>query len=723
MKILRTLVCLAGLLLWNVAYAGYFKVGGYYSGGNMVSLDVKDHFIYTTRWDGLFEIIDVADPQQPVLVGSLWLTDNIPGGGGGVKVCNTMAFVSGESQVHLIDISDPSFPAYVGNINEGLSRDILISDTLLYLAGFDMLRIFNISNVLSPVLLGQFGGSFNGICKKDSLIFGISSGSPENLQVINVADPSSPELVGSLEFGIGSNAGIDISGNSVFIAAGISVWSVDVNDPANPFVLDTLVMECYTSRIHIDGDLAVINNETAGIKIIDVSSPQEMQDKGFYDTPSIALTCRLAGNAAYVADGYSGLQIIDVSEPFNEYLVGTFPSTGKAAGIGKSGDNIFMGDGYYGLAVVNVADPANPVLITTCLDGLGTADNVTIQGDKLCFSTSYPWPGPALHFVDISDPGNPQLLKTIDYTASMLYGSLALFQTNGTLFVGTETSVDIFDISDFSNPQLVGQYPTPGPVMDMILSGDHLSVALGMFGVLILDVSNPAQPQYSGNFDTPGNSVGLAVRSDTLIVSDYGGGFLIVSVTDPLTPTVLGSYKPHPDSKIFARPVIVDNELIITDFEWNEVFTYKITNLSSISLESSYRINTQTRQYIAGEGLFYCSNYYHGLSILDHSVFLNVENATERDEDLANLKIYPNPCREGTLITYSLFSKSMIRISIINSFGETIRVLMAHETEAGSHQLFWDGTDTGNTRVPPGIYMVNLNDGSRMESCKVIRQN
>lgn len=109
----------------------------------------------TTGTDGLF-IIDVSDPSAPEILGSL-----DPGYVSAVAVRGGLAYVTGTipgNSVHLmfvVDVSDPGAPLILSAMPRPNTRDIDLSETVAYLAGWSIgLHAVDISDPLSPVYLG-----------------------------------------------------------------------------------------------------------------------------------------------------------------------------------------------------------------------------------------------------------------------------------------------------------------------------------------------------------------------------------------------------------------------------------------------------------------------------------------------------------------------------------------------------------------------------------------
>ena len=76
---------------------------------------------------------------------------------------------------------------------------------------------------------------------------------------------------------------------------------------------------------------------------------------------------------------------------------------------------------------------------------------------------------------------------------------------------------------------------------------------------------------------------------------------------------------------------------------------------------------------------------------------------------------HPNPCNEKTEIGYFIPRKCHFRISLTNSIGKEVRVLVNVEMEEGFHSFITDMTG-----FPPGIYFCSLRSSSGTISQKLI---
>jgi len=79
---------------------------------------------------------------------------------------------------------------------------------------------------------------------------------------------------------------------------------------------------------------------------------------GFVDTPGLAFGVAVSGDYAYVGDNSAGLRVIDVSSPSAPVEVGFLDTPGFASGVAVSGGYAYVADWDAGIAVFLECDAA-----------------------------------------------------------------------------------------------------------------------------------------------------------------------------------------------------------------------------------------------------------------------------------------------------------------------------------------------------------------------------
>jgi hypothetical protein len=82
--------------------------------------------------------------------------------------------------------------------------------------------------------------------------------------------------------------------------------------------------------------------------------------------------------------------------------------------------------------------------------------------------------------------------------------------------------------------------------------------------------------------------------------------------------------------------------------------------------------------------------------------------------------VSPNPFAMGTDIRFNLPSAAAVRIDIYDVTGQLVRTLVEGHSQAGTHSIGWDGTDSSGDRVARGVYFVRMAAGEFRASEKVV---
>ncbi len=149
------------------------------------------------------------------------------------------------------------------------------------------------------------------------------------------------------------------------------------------------------------------------------------------------------------------------------------------------------------------------------------------------------YPG-SLKALDISDPSAPRALGLIGVDDPR---AIAGAGTRVYVADGDQDRLRLIDVSDPTHPAALGEIQTPGPALDVAVSGTfgtarYAYVACSDGGVQVVDVSNPMAPRETGSVPAP-----------ALTIADAGGGivcagadnFTIIDVSNPAAPAVVAS--------------------------------------------------------------------------------------------------------------------------------------------------------------------------------------
>ena len=112
---------------------------------------------------------------------------------------------------------------------------------------------------------------------------------------------------------------------------------------------------------------------------------------------------------------------------------------------------------------------------------------------------------------------------------------------NGVAYVagGTE-GLFILNVSDATQPRVIGQLNTAGFSKDVVVVGTLAYIADSENGLVIADVTNPASPVAVGRLNTDGLAEGVSISGNLACVADGMSGLVIADVSNPAAPVRRG---------------------------------------------------------------------------------------------------------------------------------------------------------------------------------------
>jgi len=137
--------------------ATYYSTGldhGVAISGTYAYIAVGKFDDYSTYIGGL-HVVDVSNPSSPVKVAEYTCEDELGGGGYGIAIDHSYAYLGCTEGLYVLDVSDPSYPyriGYLGLPNSG-GRQIKIVGHYVYLSGNGSM-VIDISDPTRPVEVG-----------------------------------------------------------------------------------------------------------------------------------------------------------------------------------------------------------------------------------------------------------------------------------------------------------------------------------------------------------------------------------------------------------------------------------------------------------------------------------------------------------------------------------------------------------------------------------------
>jgi hypothetical protein len=199
-------------------------------------VEVADNYAFVAANASDLQVFDVADPENPHNVGSLYF----PGHANDLTLAGGYLYVAADtSGLHVIDVSTPTSPQRVGSTSTpGPAWDVTISGDYAYISGLDSgLFIADVSDPTLPWIVGSADtpDSLWTVSVAGEHVY--AAGGDCGLLVIDATDPSAPHIVGSLETQECARGIVAVDGCAYIADATAGLRLVDISDPSSPYIM------------------------------------------------------------------------------------------------------------------------------------------------------------------------------------------------------------------------------------------------------------------------------------------------------------------------------------------------------------------------------------------------------------------------------------------------------------------------------------------------------
>ncbi len=360
-------------------------------------------------------------------------------------------------------------------------------------------------------------------------------------------------------------------------------------------------------NIEIQGDLAYLASFDSGLRIIDISNPEQPDEVNFFDAGGNSRAVVVEGNYAYVANSSRGLEVIDISDPRNPAEVSVVETDWWCRNVALRNRHAFLIESYGAedcsrLRIIDIEDPTEPDVISSCnFDGWCYYIELTGTGDYAFIGSSTDEHEYYTHLIDISDIHHPELAEGNN---RHLYADARDISIDEDLaFITSGYSLQVLDISNPLHPERIGRLGFFNHSPFLVEANEDYAYLTGGRIVRIIDISDPENPREVGTCEIGGEDYieSLSIAGDYLYLSQ--GGLKIIDVSRPNRVEEVSYLNPQfqnfsevigtGDDYLYANWNILDvsdpsQPELIGDFEHEDLWEY-------------YRI-------ISGERLYYTSS-------------------------------------------------------------------------------------------------------------------
>jgi hypothetical protein len=369
------------------------------------------------------------------------------------------------------------------------------------------------------------------------------------LQVIDVSTPSSPYIRDSATVSpLHSVFDVDVAtvagGKFAYLAAidyGVSVFSV-----TNPFSISFLWNIPYPAgpnqawRVDADNGYLYVADLMNGLEIFYINSNGSLSSRSAYQYfGDQAFDVAVTGNYACVVFGNSGVVVVNVSNKFSPSYSKLYQTTDFIDAVAASGNYAYIvDDGEFVSIDITGTDPLSAT--GTCVLETGAQD-INISG-SYAFVTGEG----QIYIVDISEPTNPRVIGSQQTSGDA--AGVGADTVSGYAYVADGSSgLKAFDLYLPDSPSLGPVESTDGLAKGISLYGNYAFAAVHSEGLESFDISNPSSPVSKDRIDSDGYSSKVELCGDYAFVADGGTGLQIVDISDP-TDMVKGAVCDTPET-------------------------------------------------------------------------------------------------------------------------------------------------------------------------------
>ena len=327
------------------------------------SIKVVAGYAYLISYYGNLMVIDVRNPEIPVLVGKLdtppWMNSIASNGWNAIGISAFYEIIN----LKTIDLHSTIVPEVIDNYDASKGTSfgkLIVSQNYGFTTSFDNLNysvdIFDLSNPANIIKTGSYptGGFIQNIAVSNDyayLVENDANNDPLNtsLRILDVSNPASPASVEFRSYPYLKD--VAARGNNAYLTYSSQLTILDVTDPASPVERDSI--DIYGDLALGPGDfLYTFNGNT--LAVLDISNPDDILFVKNAFTSFVITDLVVEGSYAFGVGEY-GAVALDVTDPANPIQVAERRLDGcRPDSVAVAGSQVLVGSDRCGLIVLRV---------------------------------------------------------------------------------------------------------------------------------------------------------------------------------------------------------------------------------------------------------------------------------------------------------------------------------------------------------------------------------
>jgi hypothetical protein len=286
--------------------------------GMAKDLSVVEHLCYVASDMAGMKVLDVSVPSAPAWVGDIDTTyDDLVSWS--VAARDSFAYMCWGTGAPLrsIDVTDPAHPRMAaGCAVTTWPEDMALRDSFLYVAEDHGFQVVNVARPRQPQVVGtcnMVAGQQWGLVLQDSFAYGSSW---DGLSIVNIASPTAPVVVSQTSGTRLSTDGVAVRDTFAFIPSGYeTLWVYSVANPAAPYPIAgaPLGNDNWGYDAAMYDDTLVFVGCSHSVVLVNVSDPAHPRVVGSYPAPSWVRRVLCSPPYLYACCTDAGVMILDTT--------------------------------------------------------------------------------------------------------------------------------------------------------------------------------------------------------------------------------------------------------------------------------------------------------------------------------------------------------------------------------------------------------------------------
>jgi len=277
-----------------------------------------------------------------------------------VYVSGNYAYVPcGSGGLNIVDISNLNNPVLAGSHAAFNAQSVVVKGNYAYLMNATQLEVLNVATPSSPTLitaLSVFDKTPALLYAQDDYLYSLTYNATSILvKILSISNPENPTQISSLSMSGNYMGSIYVSGNYVFVGSANNCYFIDVSVKSNPVIVNTIssVRICYSFAVK--GNYLFMGTDS-GLNIYDITTiSNPVLIKTVYVFNGLTFIT-LEGNYIY-GSSYSyyntNYMIIDIGNILNSKIISSVFTYGTVYNTFISNNNVILANGGAGLSIFN----------------------------------------------------------------------------------------------------------------------------------------------------------------------------------------------------------------------------------------------------------------------------------------------------------------------------------------------------------------------------------